>query len=1430
MELNEDFYIPTNEFQTPINKELLDSIPEEVAEQLIDFVKNVPYIQNLINPNRRRAKDLPRDEQGRIIVDLENPHILENMDYFRPAALHYKKYNCYTFLRPNPNPNSEYRKWIDEEKRRCREGYVRESDGEWVTGYMYWYMNYCPIMLTQITEGKKKADRVEDFPETWEGIYLRFHYLHKAREAGRHAIELARRGAHPYTERVFTPDGWKTWGEIKVGDKLFGTEGQVVTVTDIPYDKTAPFYKITLRDGRQVTASDDHLWIISEGHKKYVQIFSTKELLDRYAVNRPISERLPNGIEHKCFIPKNCGVELPYQETKVEPYTFGLLLGDGCFRHKSCYFTQAESDLREEERYIPYPVTKWSGKCAYRIAVPNWSTILKGYSLYYIKSEEKFIPEEYKYNSKEVRLNILKGLLDSDGTIHGGVPMLSTVSEKLKDDVLEVARSLGYNAFFTKQKAGYKANGIYKECLPVYNISIYAGPEIFNLTRKKSKVVYNSGNARSRRDRTAIVGIKYLGETKCKCVTVDSKDSCYLIGDFITTHNCSKSYTLASMMAKNLILGESNEVYKRVTTILTAYQKEYLADKDGTLSKFEPMINFVSENTEFPRLRLRNSSNEMFWQMGYLDEYGRKKGSLNSVMGVSSKDDEAKLRGKRGYIFFEEMGAFPNLLSIYDTVRHGMEEGDYTYGLAYLVGTSDEKDSNFESAKKLLYSPDSYNIYYVKNVYDKPKQGQPTFGYFFPAYLNRKGCYDKNGVSDVVKALIQILSARHKAKYGSDPNSVLRIISEMPITPAEAIIKVKNAFFPVTALTERLQQLDLDPKAYDDVYVGNLVLDGKEVKFVPSNDAVIRKYGVDNSTRGALEIYEMPQRNSSNKVYDNRYIIGHDPVDNDAAESSSLSSTFVLDLYTDRIVAEYTGRMAFADDNFEMVRLLCMFYNGKCLYEAHPYSQKVYTPDGLKEWKDIKIGDTLFSPTKGSVKVIDIPVDEEMDIYKIKLSDGRVVEASDNHIWLVYKGTSKIPTEVTTKQMLEDGIINKHGQHKYFIPEHNGVEYPRRELLIDPYTMGLILSEGSIKGTHCTKNYIQISSSKEDMLFYQNNIPYKTKHIGTRGYSWHVHIPECKSIMKKYNLYDTDSHTKFIPSEYLYSHRAQRMELLKGIMDGDGCANTNGASILITCSKRLAEDVLTLSRSLGIKCWLQTSKEGVYRVAIASEHKVFKLPRKVVEQHIYKPYTKGSKASALLNKTAIDSIVLSHRERGKCVTVDSDDGLYMIGDYVVTHNCNKKGLFAYFQKMQCTHLLADTPEYLRDKQMIKYSSFGSNAKGVNATAAINNFANGLIRDWLLKPVSTIVEEDGEEKEILVSNLYFIRGRALLEELIAFDPVRNFDRIRALGMLMIYREEKMILYGGRLNAEDAEKVDKSYLGNDDYFSRNYGDYEFVIPME
>ncbi len=740
---NTKVLIQTNKYQTPVTQELLDSLPSEVAEQLIDCLTNIQFIKNLISPNRPYYKDLPRDERGAAIVDITNPPILEDADYFRQAALHYQKHGCYTFLKPNSNPNSEFRKFWDEERRRCWEGLLRPSDGAWISGFNYWFLNYQPMMVNKITEGRKKAIRIESFPFVQEGNIWRYYYLFNAREQGHHAIELAKRG-------------------------------------------------------------------------------------------------------------------------------------------------------------------------------------------------------------------------------------------------------------------------------------------------------------------------------------------------------CAKSYSLSAIMGHNLILGESEESRRRVITVLTAYQKEYLSDnKDGTLSKFKPAINFSFSHTPFPHLMLKNSPNEMSWQMGYKDEYGIEKGSLNQVLAVSAKDDSEKLRGKRGWILFEEMGSFKGLLSLYDITRKSVEDGDYTFATMYLVGTAAEDESDFSSAKTLLYYPEAYNILSVENVYDRPKQGKPTFGYFFPSYVNRAGCYNKDGVSDVVKALIEILMQRYKAKYSADPKSVLRVIAEDPITPAEAIIKVKAAFFPVTALTERLQQLDTDVHSFDDVYIGKLAMNKSgEVEFKPTGDEPIRKYGVENDTPGAIEIFELPEKDRSGRVPNTRYIIGHDPVDNDQAESSSLSSTFVLDLWTDKIVAEYTGRQAFAEDNFEIVRLLCLFYNAKCLYES-----------------------------------------------------------------------------------------------------------------------------------------------------------------------------------------------------------------------------------------------------------------------------------------------------------------------------------------------NKKGIYAYFAKMNCTHLLADTPEYLRDKQMIKYSSFGSNQKGVNATAAINNYANGLIRDWLMKPVTMISTIDGVEQEVVTQNLFFLRNRALLEELIAFNPEINVDRIRALGMVMLYREEKMVLYQGN-PSRDKDVTPKDYLGNDPFFTNNY----------
>ena len=756
-----------NKYQTELTEELINSLPQEVQDQLFDIINNVEFVKRLISSTREYAKDRPRDDRGRIIVDLANPHILEDMDYFRPSAIHYEKYGTFTNLRPNANPNSEYGKWVREERRRIWDGYVRESDGEWVTGYMYWFLNYSPMMLSKIREYKdkngkkrksKRADRIEALPECWEGIYWRFHCLDQASngglynnfEGGQHMAELASRG---------------------------------------------------------------------------------------------------------------------------------------------------------------------------------------------------------------------KG----------------------------------------------------------------------------------------------------------------------------------KSYSLASILNHIFVVGENEEAHEKVKGIVTAYQKEYLT-KDGVLNKFVDMANFCATNTQFPRKRLKNSLQEMTWIMGYKDvDLDIERGTQNTVLGVSSKDDESKLRGKRAAkILIEEFGTFPRLVDLYNVLLPSVQEGDIVFGQIYMLGTAGDNESDFAGAQEIMYNPKGYNMYALPNVFDKYNQGKPYFVFFFPGYVNRKGCYNENGVSDVIKALIEILMNRYRVKYNStDPNTIIKTIAEVPITPAEAIVKTGINMFPVADLTERIGQLDANPTEYDDVYVGDLIFnkDG-QVEYKPTSAMPIRDFPhKDNKIEGAIEIYQMPEIDkNTGKPYNDRYILGADPYDDDESNTMSLGSIFVLDLWTDRIVAEYTGRPSFADDYYEICRKLCLFYNGRLNYEY-----------------------------------------------------------------------------------------------------------------------------------------------------------------------------------------------------------------------------------------------------------------------------------------------------------------------------------------------NKKGLFSHFSTRNSLYLLTDVLDFLKEKQMMK-DGYGNKSKGTNASPAINAYARSRLRSWLLAPVPIMQTIDGEEKEVMVPRLFTVRNRALLKELINYNSEGNFDRISAMGMLMLLREDRMIRYQGDVSKEKQERANNNYDGNDPFFKRNY-DFRF-----
>ena len=396
------------------------------------------------------------------------------------------------------------------------------------------------------------------------------------------------------------------------------------------------------------------------------------------------------------------------------------------------------------------------------------------------------------------------------------------------------------------------------------------------------------------------------------------------------------------LLAKRCIIGESENNKKEVQCMVTAVDRTKLMDTNQILRVFKDNLDHCAKYTQFASHRLKSSDQEMEWRMGYKKagsevEYGSK----NSVSGIITGVNQDKLNGSRGVLYLiEEAGIFKNLTSMYNMIRPSVEHGSKVFGEIFAYGTAGDDQSDFTAFAEMFYSPDGFNLEPLENVFDKEGQGRKSCCFFFPAYLNYdESCIDENGNSDVTKALLTLLYDRYKVKYGTtDINTIVKRVSQYPIVPQEAMMRSHGNIFPVTELNERINQIDNDPNFYDETYVGELVQDDKtgEIKFKPTVDLPIREFPTkDNKVMGALEIYEMPKKNGEGKIPAGRYIASCDPFDSDVSKTMSLGSFFVMDLWTDMIVAEYTGRPLFAEDFYEICRKLCIFYNCRCMYEQN---------------------------------------------------------------------------------------------------------------------------------------------------------------------------------------------------------------------------------------------------------------------------------------------------------------------------------------------------------------------------------------------------------------------------------------------------------------------------------------------------------------
>ena len=1420
----------TNTVNTELTPEFLETLAKEERTELLDYLNNYPFIRWMISPDRPYAKDLERDSEDKIIVNVVKPHILENMDYFRKPALAFKKHGKYTNLRPNGNPNSPYMKWLRKEVLKCWYGCKRPSDGEWITGYHYFYLNYSPIeRATANIKDTNAVNRVVDFPDIYDGDYIFFHYINQARyggmyneyKGGQHSALIAARGKGkmlPNSTIVYTPNGYKVWKDIHPGDYLYGDNGKPTKVLEEFNHKSKPIYKLTLKDGRTAYAGLEHLWTIKYGNKLIT--VDTQWIIENGFGKRTIKGKCHKPIECKAFLPINKAIEIPYKEVSIDPYLLGLILGDGCLGYansKGVLFSSTVKDQKTYEKLLNTKIREYKNSNCF-IESANIKNKLIELGLYKTKSDNKFIPDIYKYNSKEVRLEILKGLMDTDGSaFSSGIEYISK-SKQLAEDVLWIGRSLGIRGTLNSKFVKYK-----DEIKEYFRVRFITTETIFKLPRKIEKIKQrNSNYLKNQENYVAITSIEYSHNEDAKCVIVDNDSHLFLMNDFIVTHN---SFKVASMATRNFILGENKEVCEKVKSVVVASNTEYLR-KDGTLNKILAMTDFLALNTQYPSSRLKSSNQEMHWIMGFKDTRNKDValGTRNEIIGLSLNNDSDKARGKRSHLMiWEEFGMFPGFIDAWNTSRPNVEEGGYSFGQAIALGTGGTEGSDFSGALEMIYNPLGYNVYGVPNMFDKGTSGGSKSILFIGEYMNRKGCYDKNGNSDVIKAVLEEVKERVFIKYNStDPSTIAQRIAEHPMSIQEAVMRRDGTLFPVADLTDHLNYIESNKIEWHRGHlVGELYQDPEgNISFRPTDDDPIRDFPLkDNRHKGALEIYELPKE-VNGKVPSYRYVGGIDPIDDDHSTTVSLPSIFILDMFTDRIVAEYTGRPDFADDFYEICRRLAIFYNASLNYEndkkglftyfsnhhcthllcdtpdilrdvelvkssmygnkAHPYDQLVYTPKGLQKWEEIQIGDYLFDTKGGITKVIDIPFNNKTDIYKLTLKDGRTIEASSNHLWKVidYNGLIKVKSTLE----LKENLTRDKGKYKesiYYIPKNEGVEFKKQEIPLNPYFLGLLLGDGTF--SCITKTQVKFTSCISDMEVYMNILGYKYKTWDDRHHN--IYYDNIKEIIKSLGLIETRSKTKFVPDIYKYNSKEIRLELLRGLLDTDGYCDKNGNCNYSSISKQLAEDVLFLARSLGINGNIleQSNKYGsIYLVRFYTDIRLFNLPRKYQKQKI-------TKTRAF--KIGITNIEYIGQKQAKCVTVDSEDHCYLIGDFVTTHN----------------------------------------SKGTNSGKQVNAYARRLIRDWLLMPVKQTkveLDEHGDEVEKIttVKNLQRLRGIALIKELIMWNPDINADRVSALGMLMIIRENNMKYLPGE-GTSIGKKARKNYLGNDPFFTSNFANNSF-----
>ena len=391
------------------------------------------------------------------------------------------------------------------------------------------------------------------------------------------------------------------------------------------------------------------------------------------------------------------------------------------------------------------------------------------------------------------------------------------------------------------------------------------------------------------------------------------------------------SFKGASMMCRNYFLLPKSNSYA------FAYEKDYLIDADGLLSKAWEIMNFIDNHTGWAKRR-QYTNTGMIKRSSYEKDAGGFKveeGYRSNIIGVSLKGNVDRVRGKRGkLLLFEESGKNPYLKQAWRLALSTAKQGRHVFGLLIAFGTGGCEGGDFEGLEDMFLHPKKYDVEPCKNIWEPTNMGEDC-GFFAPEYKGRSGYIDKDGNSDILGALEEIKQNRKdKIEQNSTPEEIARNQAEEAIYPSEAMMNIGDNMFPVADLRKRRSEVESQPnKYYNTFWRGDLIIDqqGEVQLSINTKKHPIWEYPFyGKNTDGCVIIFEQPVKQNGEIPY-GLFISGVDPYNH--VHGTSLGSCFILNRVTDRIVAEYTARPLTDEMYYENCRRLLIYYNARCNYE-----------------------------------------------------------------------------------------------------------------------------------------------------------------------------------------------------------------------------------------------------------------------------------------------------------------------------------------------------------------------------------------------------------------------------------------------------------------------------------------------------------------